>query len=125
MVSKALSQVSRSLPLERFWAWLEAHLGCIIQAGSLEMVLHDHEDHHWRVSPEDEGRVLVQMLRGKRPVAEVVMNPAEVAYVQVQPGEREEEFFFDLCDDRGEVVYFFVLSHDFEGEEANSSEHWN
>ena len=109
-----------TLAFEAFWAWLQAHPNCIIRAGTPELVVYDDEELHWHFASEGTDMVLVQVLRGKKLVAEILVNPAEVAYVQGVAGE-EEEFVFELvaagATDRG-PAYHFVMSHGYDARGA-------
>lgn len=116
---------AQTLTFEQFWTWFQQHPNCIIRAGTADAVFYDYDDFHWYPGVESNGTVFVQMLRGKRIVADLVMNPGEVAFVKVEPGEREGEFFFDLCDESQKVLYYFVLSHGYDEEEGIDVRHWN
>ena len=65
---------SVTLSFENFWAWLQAHSNCVLRAGTPEVVLFDHDDYHWHMSAEDEGVLLVQLIRGKELVGEFAGN---------------------------------------------------
>ena len=83
--SKRLTSVATTLSFETFWRWLNAHVNCILRAGTPEAVLFDHEDFHWTVTDEDEHTKVVQVARGKELVGELVVFPAEITYVQAEP----------------------------------------
>ena len=106
-----------TLPLEKFWAWLLLHPNCILRAGTPESVLYDDEDYYWHLAVEGGNTLLVQVVRGKRLVAEILLDPEQISYVQAVPPEREGEHVFELIQD-GEresfASYFFVLAHGFE-----------
>jgi len=57
-------------------------------------------------------------------MAEILVRPENVAYVQGSPGENEEEYFFDLILENAQeraMIYFFVLAHGFDvGDEAGT-----
>lgn len=102
---------------EAFWRWLVNHPNCVLRAGTPEVAIFDDEDLHWHFAHDErEGAFLVQVMRGKRPLAELWVEPEQVSYVQQTPGENEEEFVFELISETEKdrfAAYFFVLSHGF------------
>ena len=102
---------------EVFWRWLVNHPNCILRAGTPEVAIFDDEDLHWHFAQDEkEGVFLVQVVRGKRPVAELLLEPEQVSYVQQTTGDTEEEFVFELISETEKdrfAAYFFVLSHGF------------
>ncbi|MEW5249741.1 hypothetical protein [Microbulbifer sp. 2201CG32-9] len=115
-----------SLAFTEFWTWLVEHLNCIVRAGTSDSVIYDAEDYHWRLTQEDPRTLLVQVMRGKRPVAEMFVEPEHVSSVSITQGERGE-FNFDLLSDvqgQPQVIYYFVLCHGFEqAEQGAHGEH--
>lgn len=111
-----------TLSFDDFWRWLVTHPNCILRAGTLETVLHDDEDFHWHFASEGPGSYLVvQVLRGKRLVGELFIEPEQVTYVQGTPGDEEGEFVFQLISETETDrtgVYFFVMAHAYETEES-------
>ena len=110
-----------TVPFETFWTWLMAHPNCILRAGTPEAVLYDDEDLHWHFATEAPQTLLVQVLRGKRLVGELLLDPEQVAFVQGVPPEREEEHVFELIsetDSERIAIFFFVLVHGFEDESS-------
>ncbi|WP_237065663.1 hypothetical protein [Microbulbifer guangxiensis] len=105
-----------SLTFKEFWPWLAEHPNCILRAGSADSVVYDDDDYHWRFTEEDPRTLLVQVMRGKRPVAELFIEPEHIASVQASPGESGEYNFDLLVEWQGQtqVAYFFVLTHGFE-----------
>jgi hypothetical protein len=124
--SKRLTTVATTLSFETFLRWLNAHVNCILRAGTPEAVLFDHEDFHWTVTDEDEHTKVVQVARGKELVGELVVFPAEITYVQAEPAETEGEFLFECVvegENAREVAYHFVMAHEYETAE-HKSEKW-
>lgn len=124
--SKRLTTVATTLTFETFWRWLNAHVNCILRAGTPEAVLFDHEDFHWTITDEDEHTKVVQVARGKELVGELVVFPAEISYVQAEPAETEGEFLFECVvegENAREVAYHFVMAHEYETAE-HKSEKW-
>lgn len=106
-----------TLRFENFWRWLTMHPNCVLRAGTPEAVLYDDDDLHWYIGAEGEGTLLAQVLRGKRLLGELLLDPEQVAYVQVVPPETEGEHVFELISEAGDkafAAYFFVLTHGFE-----------
>jgi hypothetical protein len=116
----AKTTVAFTLPFSKFWTWLNQHPNCILRAGTPEVVLFDDDDLHWHFSTEDDGTLLVQVIRGKTLLGELAITPNDVTYVQVEPGEGEE-VRFDLQgegDESGVAAYHFVLSHGYDEEDT-------
>ena len=114
----ANATVAYTLPFQKFWQWLQSHPNCIVRAGTPEVVLFDDDDLHWHFGHEEDGTLLVQVLRGKKLLGEMVIAPGDVTYVQAEPAEGDE-FRFELLGEGGDVgTYHFVLSHGYDEEEA-------
>lgn len=108
-----------TVPFDRFWAWLVTHPNCILRAGTPEAVLFDDEDLHWSFMVEDEHTLLVQVLRGKRLVGELAIDPEQVAYVEAVPSEQPDEFVFEAISETESdrfAAWVFVLVHGWEDE---------
>ena len=108
-----------TLPFETFWHWMMGHPNCILRAGTPETVVYDEDDFHWHFVNYEGGAVGVQVLRGKRSIAEVIVDPEDVAYVQGVAGEIETEHVFELISEtetERTAAYFFVLAHGYEDE---------
>ena len=110
-----------TLPFDMFWQWLTSHPNCILRMGTPEVVIYDDEDFHWSFVTYEGGSFGVQVLCGKRFIAELVVEHEPVSYVQGVAGDVEGEFVFELISetetDRS-VEYFFVMAHGFEDEES-------
>lgn len=104
-----------SLSFEEFWSWLIAHKNCILRAGTPYCALMDHDDFHWDVVNDDDMRV-VQLVRAKEPVGEIIILSNEISCV-VCPTEETEETLFECVietPNANEVLYYFLMSHSFE-----------
>ena len=113
-----------TMPFDTFWKWLHAHPNCILRAGTPEAVLYDDEDLHWHLATENPQTLLVQVLRGKRLLGEIALDPEQITYVQAVPVERRDEHVFELMVDNETerfAAYFFTLVHEFEDEEGGFS----
>ena len=108
-----------TLPFETFWNWLVRHPNCILRAGTMDALLFDDDDLHWHFAA-DGPALFIQLIRGKRLMGELAIDPERVTYVQGYAEERETEFAFELISE-GETeriaAYFFVLSHGYDEEE--------
>ena len=70
------------LTFDRFWRWLMDHPNCIVRVGSPDSTLLDHDDFHWDFLEEDDGNAVVQLVKGKALVGELIINRREVLFVQ-------------------------------------------
>lgn len=112
-----------TLPFETFWSWVATHPNCILRAGTPEAVLYDDDDFHWHFAGEGATTLLVQVLRGKRLIGEMLIEPEHVTYVQGVQGERDDEHVFELISETETdhvAAYFFVLVHGYETEEEQT-----
>jgi hypothetical protein len=106
-----------TLPFDVFWSWLLSHPNCIVRAGTPEAVLYDDEDLHWHFAQEEPETLVVQVLRGKLLVGELLIAPEQIAYVQGIASDRDHEFIFELITETETerfAAYFFVLVHGFD-----------
>ena len=120
---QSIEHAAATLPFEPFWTWLQAHPNCIIRAGTPEAVLYDDEDLHWHFTVEGSETIVVQVLRGKRLVGELLIGPGDVAYVQAVAGD-EDEYVFELITETETdriAAHYFVLSHAYEPQDHPGS----
>lgn len=113
-----------TLSFQDFWDWMIRHPNCILRAGTQDTVVYDDEDYHWHFAIEAPDTPLVQVIRGKRLVAEILIARDRIAYVQGAAGEVDNEHLFDLVveDEAGRATaYFFVMSHAYDIPEADVS----
>ena len=106
-----------TLPFATFWNWLTNHPDCIVRAGTPEAVLYDDEDLHWTFIQEEPETLVVQVLRGKLLVGELLIAPDQISYVQGTRGEREDEHVFELVTETESdnfAAYFFVMVHGYD-----------
>ena len=95
--------------------------------GRPRSVLLDHDDFHWTLITEDEHTLVVQLARAKDLVGELLVFPAEIAYVQVEPTEAEGEWLFECIvetEKAREVAYHFVMAHEYDDGEHRREEKW-
>ena len=115
-----------TLDLSEFWPWLMIHPNCILRAGTPETVIYDDEDLHWGFGMEDGDTMVVQVLRGKRPVGEILVAPDQVSHVRAFDGDIEGEYVFELISDSTTgpfASFFFVLAHGLDSEEQGAEVH--
>ncbi len=118
--------VQQTLSFEKFWTWLEHHGNCIVRVGTAELCLFDQEDFHWNLTREDDGVFVVQLVRGKVLVGEMVLLSNDITYVQYEQGEGDEFVFECVVETQKtrEAAYHFVLTHTYEDNEAPSGRRW-
>ncbi|WP_231757712.1 hypothetical protein [Microbulbifer elongatus] len=108
---------SGSMALQEFWPWLADHCNCILRAGTPDSILYDDDDFHWRFTQENPRTLLVQLVRGKRLIGEVFVEPDLVSSVRLTPGDKDEVIFDLMAEADGEeqVLYYFVMAHGYDG----------
>jgi hypothetical protein len=113
---KRLDEPLKTLGFTEFWGWLVQHPNCILRAGTPEAALHDDEELYWHFSAD--GPILyVQVVKGKRLMGELLVDPERVAYVQSLNEDDSDDVLFELVQESEQerkVAYFFVLAHGFE-----------
>jgi hypothetical protein len=120
---KNIQHAASTVGFEAFWTWLQTHPNCILRAGTPEAVVYDDDDLHWHFAAEGPDTLVVQLMRGKKLVGEIVVAPADVAYVQGVAGE-EDEYVFELISESESdrvVSYHFVLSHGYDAQSPVSA----
>lgn len=105
-----------AVDFDRFWGWIKQHPHCVLQAGSEDMVLHDHDLMHWSMFEEPERGPVVQLIMGKALVAEMALDVRDALFVQVSPkpeGDGEEHLFEVVSgpSDDATTAYWFVVAH--------------
>ncbi|MBI4508468.1 MAG: hypothetical protein HY698_02450 [Deltaproteobacteria bacterium] len=129
---RPMAKAPTAIPFDKFWGWVQAHPNCILRAGTPETILFDDDDLHWHFAAEDEETFLVQLIRGKKLLGELVLVPAEIAYVNAEPavgdgdGEDEEHLFELITENQSKRIasYHFVLSHGYDHEETVVRGRW-
>ncbi len=109
-----------TLPFETFWRWVITHPNCILRAGTPEAAIYDDDDFHWNFAAEGTATLIVQVLRGKRLIGEMLIEPEQITYVQGVQGQRDDEHVFELISENEKTnlaAYFFVLVHGYEAED--------
>ena len=114
------------IPFEKFWHWLQGHPNCILSAGTPDAVFYDQEEFHWHFDKEEDGTLLVQVLRGKQLVGELAITAGEIAYVEGD-AKANDEFLFECVMEGTEgpvTLYQFTLSHSYDPEERPQQGRW-
>ena len=117
MATDPSGSVDPTLSFHDFWSWLLAHPNCILRAGTAEAIIYDDEDLHWHFATEGPETMVVQLIRGKRLMSELLVQPEIVSYVQGYEGDHEGEFIFELITENEHErasAYFFVISHAYD-----------
>ncbi len=124
--SQRSAPVALSLPFDKFWTWLQAHANCILRAGTPDAVIFDQDEYHWHLASEEETTLLIQLVKGKELIGEIVVLAAEIAYVNCVPGDGEEFVFECVVETPAgrEVAYHFVMTHEYDAEDAPSTRRW-
>lgn len=108
------------LTFERFWRWISEHPNCVVRAGTGEATLFDFDDYHWDFLDEDDGHAVVGLVRGKNLVGELVIEKAQVLFVQasldVEAPQAGHWLFEVIGGNKDEPfgVAWFVVSHPLE-----------
>jgi hypothetical protein len=125
-ISQRPASVALTLQFDKFWNWLQAHANCILRAGTPDALIFDHDEYHWHLATEEEFTILVQLVRGKELVGEIVVLASEIAYVNCVPGEGDEFVFECVVETPGgrEVAYHFVMTHEYDEEEQPTARRW-
>ncbi len=111
-----------TLSFDEFWSWLCTHPNCILRAGTPDTAIYDDDDLHWHFDSEGAEIRVVQLIRGKRLMSELILQTENVAYIQGYEGDHDGEFIFELISENERdrfAAYFFVLSHGFEDPSAS------
>jgi hypothetical protein len=112
-----------TVTFDAFWSWLRLHPDCVLRAGTPEAVIYDDDDLHWHLLAEEPATMVAQVLRGKRLIGEILIDPEQVAYVEAVPQEREDEHLFELISETENDRYagwFFVLVHGWDDDDSGS-----
>jgi hypothetical protein len=79
-----MSTETQSAPLtfDRFWRWMMDHPNCVVRVGSADATLLDHDDFHWEFMDEEDGNTVIQLVKGKALVGELMISRGDIAFVQ-------------------------------------------
>lgn len=110
-----------TLSFEQFWKWLQRHTNCIIRVGNPDCYLYDHDDLHWHLDRDDQGGPVVELVWGKKLIADLSLELREVLFVEIVPDEQPGHYLFEVIGgpkDDPLPVYSFLLSHGYEEESS-------
>ena len=115
-----------TLELDAFWKWASAHYNCIVRAGSDSCVIYDQPYVHWHLAQERDGTLVVQLIRGKDLISELVIDPRQVMYVESRPDEEEQVLFELIVEAQGEAVpvYHFLMAHGYDDDQTGPRRGW-
>jgi len=124
--NKSIQNAMSTISFDEFWQWLIEHNGCILRAGTPTAVIFDDESVFWNLRTLDADHCLVQVVRGKSIVGEMILIKAEITYVQGQPGEQEEHLFELISETQTEHIaaYHFVVCHGYDVDEPKPGDAW-
>ncbi len=114
----------QTLTFEEFWRWVIEHPNCVIRVGTEEAFLYDMEEFHWFFTEEADHTPLVQLIRGKQLVGEVLIEATDVLFVQAIPDRESGEegrYVFELMGGSHEdpvPLYHFLMNHGLEEKET-------
>lgn len=123
MTTKA--ETAPPLTFERFWRWLLDHPNCVVRAGSDDCTLIDHDDFHWDFLEEEEGNVIVQLVKGKALVSELIVARRDVLFVQASidvEAAAQGYWLFELIGGPKEetfTVAHVLMSHGMEQQQGH------
>lgn len=109
----------QTLTYRAFVEWLQEHTNCILAAAWGEATIFDHADLHWELYEEEDRRLVVQSVKGKALIGELVIEGREVHDVTLAPDPealQQGHFLAELHADaaRSAVLGHFVMSHGME-----------
>jgi hypothetical protein len=105
------------LTFDQFWRWLQDHRNCLVRAGSGEVALFDNDFVHWDFFDEEDGRAVCQVILGKSLLGELVIERADVLFVQSSLDVEDPSQGYHLFECVGGAgkdnfpLYHFVLTH--------------
>jgi hypothetical protein len=108
----------QALTLPQFWRWLKLHYNCILRAGDDGCMIYDQPYLHWHLLEEEEDLLVVQVIRGKDLIAELIIDQRQIMYVEAVPQE-DNNVLFDLIgavEDEPVSLVHFLLAHAYEDE---------
>ena len=69
---------------------------------------------------------MVQVIRGKDLISELVIDPRQVMYVESSPQEGDNVLFELIGGEEGEAfpIYHFLMAHGYDDESEEPSSRW-
>jgi len=115
------------LTFDAFWKWLQDHRNCLVRVGAGDAVIFDHEAVHWDFFDEPDGRAVCQAILGKSLLGEVVVERADVLFVQasIDVEDATRGYWIFECVGGSQKdnypLYHFVLTHGIEGAQGHQA----
>ena len=100
---------------------------CILRCGSAETTLFDHDDFHWLFFDEEDRRGIIQMLKGKDLVGEIVIPRRSVRDVRMAvdlESGTDGHWMAELLggsEAEPDVLFHVLLSHGFDEPPAHGT----
>src|SRR5579871_6268983 len=116
-----------TLTIDGFWVWLKRHANCIIQASGQDAHLYDSDELHWHLSEEPDRMLAIQLILGKRLLAEILVPAPEVLFVQSTPDpedEQAERFLFELIGgpkEKAQPICTFLMAHGYDEQQKHGA----
>ena len=111
---------NKPLTFPAFWEWLKDHANCIVGASWGPGALFDDDALHWVLSDQEDRRAIVQVIKGKNLVGELLIDGREIDEVEVLPdsenvqsGQFVAELLSSAADGRQSMGHI-VLAHGVE-----------
>jgi hypothetical protein len=73
------------MPFAGFWEFLKDHANCILGASWGSAALFDEDALHWAVFDQEDHHAVLQLIRGKNLVGELVLDSRQVDEVELGP----------------------------------------
>lgn len=124
-MSSSAKSTAAPLTFEAFWRWLQDHRNCLLHVGSSDVMLMDNELLHWDFFEEEDGTAVVQAIVGKSLVGEVIIERADILFVQASPDLEQpgsQAWNFELIGGSREENYplfSFLVTHGMEGAQGH------
>jgi hypothetical protein len=104
---------------DTIWSWIHQQPNSVLRARSADTLLFDDQEFNWWLGT-DGATLVAQLIRGKRLIGELAIDPERVAYVENRGEQEEGEHLFELIAETESerlAAYFFIVSHGLETEE--------
>jgi len=117
---------SQALSIDQFWKWAAIHYNCILRAGNETILVFDYDYLHWHLVEEEDELLVVQIIRGKDIITELVIDRRMVMYVESNPQDDGNVLFELVGSVQGEpmALFHFLMSHGYEDEDERPAHKW-
>jgi hypothetical protein len=76
---------NKPLTFPGFWEFLKDHANCVLGASWGPGALFDEDSLHWVLFDREDHHAVLQLIRGKNLVGELVIDPQEIDEVEISP----------------------------------------